>query len=146
MAQVGTIYVSSVTYSVKPVQGTNDNDLTNPSGNGVDFPQPQGTTGLFDQNNQPLYTIDITFNPAGVKSLSSIVVNEKTNVNEFSVEFFGLSNSTQLITNPYAPGNVPVSYTSTVINNQASIVNFPQNTPSDLSGIRITILSTPNNQ
>jgi len=146
MAEVGTIYVSSVTYSVTPVQGTNGNDLTNPNGNGVDFPQPQGTTGPLDQNNKPLYTIDITFNPSGVNSLSSITVNKDTNVAEFSVEFFGLSNSTQLITNPNQPGAVPVSYTSTLINDQASIANFPKDAPSDLSGIRITILSTTNNQ
>ena len=38
MAQVGTVYVSSVTYSVQPVQGTNNADLTNTTGNGVSFP------------------------------------------------------------------------------------------------------------
>jgi hypothetical protein len=143
MAQIGTVFVSSVTYSVSPVPGTDSTDLTNPNGNGIDFPQPQGTTGLFDQNNKPLYTIDVTFNPSGVNSLSSITVNKNTNVQEFSVEFFELSNPTQLVTNPNQPG-VPVSYTSSLVNDIASIVNFPKDTPSDLSGIRITILSTTN--
>jgi hypothetical protein len=145
MAQIGTVFVSSVTYSVTPVQGPNGNDLTHPNGNGVDFPQPQGTTGLFDQNNKPLYTIDITFNPSGVNSLSSITVNKNTNVGEFSVEFFALSNPTTLIPSPNQAG-VPLSYTSSPVNDIASINNFPQNAPSDLSGIRITILSTTDNQ
>ena len=38
MAQVGSVYVSSVTYSVQPVQGTNNADLTSTTGNGVSFP------------------------------------------------------------------------------------------------------------
>lgn len=146
MAQVGTVYVSSVTYSVKPLQGTNDNDLTNPNGNGVDFPQPQGTTGLFTQSNQPIYTIDITFNPAGVNALSSIILSKDTNVNEFSVEFYGLSNPTTLIPDQNSPNNAPLSYTSTLVNNQASIVEFPKDAPTDLSGIRIILISTLNNE
>jgi hypothetical protein len=145
MAQVGTIYVSSVTYSVQPVQGTNA-DLTNTTSNGITFPQPSGTTGLFDQNNQPIYNITLTFNPAGVNSFSSIIVNENSNVDQFSVEFFGLSNPNQLITYPTGVGNIPVSYNSTIINSQPSIVYFPADAPSDLSGILITILSTINNQ
>jgi hypothetical protein len=144
MAQVGTIYVSSVTYSVQPVQGTNA-DLTSTTGNGVTFPQPSGTTGLFDQNDQPIYSVTLTFNPAGVNSLSSIILNGNSNVDQFSVEFFGLSNPNQLITYPTGAGNIPVSYKSTIINSQPFIVTFPADAPSDLSGILITILATDDN-
>ncbi len=144
MAQVGTIYVSSVTYSVPPIQGTNDVDLTNTTSKGITF--PSSTTGLFDQNNQPIYNVNLTFNSAGVNSLSSIIVNENSNVEQFSVEFFGLSNPNQLITYPTGVGNIPISYNSTIINSQPSIVNFPTDAPSDLSGILITILSTINNE
>ncbi len=146
MAQVGGVYVSSVTYSVQPVQGTNDVDLTNTSGNGVSFPQPVGTTGLFDdQTNQPIYSIVFTFNPSGVNSLSSIIANNDSNVQKFSVEFYGLSNPSELITYPTDASDIPVSYNSTFINSQASLTNFPEDTPSNLSGIRITILSTTGN-
>jgi hypothetical protein len=146
MAQVGGVYVSSVTYSVQPVPGTNNVDLTNPTSNGIDFPQPVGTTGLFDdQTNQPIYTIIFTFNPSGVNSLSSIIANNDSNVEQFSVEFYGLSNPSELITYPTDAGAIPVSYNSTFTNSQASLTNFPEDTPSNLSGILITILSTTDN-
>ncbi len=146
MAQVGGVYVSSVTYSVQPVPGTNNVDLTNPTGNGIDFPQPVGTTGLFnDQTNQPIYNIVFTFNPSGVNSLSSIIANNDSNVEQFSVEFFSLSNPNELITYPTDAGDIPVSYNSTFTNSQASLTNFPEDTPSNLSGILITILSTTGN-
>jgi hypothetical protein len=146
MAQVGTVYVSSVIYSVQPVQATNNADLTNPNSNGVTLKSVPNTIGLFDSNNQPIYTIDLNFNPAGVNSLSSVVANTGSNVNEFSVEFYGLSNPNQLIPNPNVPDNVPLSYESTYANSQASITTFPSIGPSDLNGIRITILSTTDNQ
>ncbi len=146
MAQVGGVYVSSVTYSVQPVQGTNNVDLTSTTGNGVTFPQPVGTTGLFDnQTNQPIYSIVFTFNPSGVNSLSSIIANNDSNVEQFSVEFFSLSNPNELITYPTDAGAIPVSYNSTFTNSQATLTNFPEETPSNLSGIRITILSTTGN-
>ena len=133
-------------YSVQPVSGTNNADLTNPNSNGVTFQSLPNTNGLFGTNSQPLYTIDLTFNPAGVNSLSSVVANVGTNVDKFSVEFFDLLNPTQLFTYSTQPGALPVSYTSTNTNSQASLVNFPDNAPSDLAGIRISILSTKNNQ
>ena len=43
MAQVGGVFVSSVTYSVQPVVGTTDADLTKLSGNGINFPLVPGT-------------------------------------------------------------------------------------------------------
>jgi len=43
-------------------------------------------------------------------------------------------------------GAIPVSYNSTIINSQPSIVSFPEDAPSDLSGIQITILSTTDNE
>jgi hypothetical protein len=146
MAQVGTVYVSSVTYSVQPVQGTSNADLTNLTSNGVTFQSVPSANGLFDSNGQPLYTIDLIFNPAGVNSLSSVFANVESNVNQFSIEFFGLSNLNQLMTSPSGAGTVPVSYNSIYTNSQASIVTFPDNAPSDLSGIRISILSTTDNE
>jgi hypothetical protein len=145
MAQVGSVYVSSVTYSVQPVQGTNNADLTSTTGNGIGFPQPIGTTGLFNQANQPIYSIIFTFNPSGVNSLSSVIANANSNVDKFSVEFFGLSNPNELITYPTGNNDIPVSYNSTLNNSQASLTNFPSDAPSDLSGIRIIILSTTDN-
>ena len=142
MAQIGTVYVSSVTYSVQPVEGTNNADLTDATSNGVSFQSVPSTNGLFDTNNQPLYTIDLKFNPAGVNSLSSVVANPGSNVDKFSVEFYGLFNPNQLITSPSGPAGALVSYDSTYTNSQASILTFPANAPSDLSGIRISILST----
>ncbi len=146
MAEIGSVYVSSVAYSVQPVKGTNNADLTNASANGITFQSVPNTNGLFDTNDQPLYTIDFTFNPAGVNSLSSVVANAGSNVNKFSVEFYGLTNPNQLITYPSGSGVGPISYTSTYTNSQASLTTFPNNAPSDLSGIRISILSTSNNQ
>ncbi len=146
MAQVGTIYVSSVAYSVQPVKGTNNADLTSATSNGVTFQSVPSTNGVFDTNNQPLYTIDFTFNPAGVNSLSSVVANAGSNVEQFSIEFYGLTNPNQLITYPSGSGVGPISYTSTYTNSQASLTTFPDDAPSDLSGIRISILSTINNE
>jgi hypothetical protein len=120
--------------------------LTNPNSNGVTLKSVPNTIGLFDSNNQPIYTIDLSFNPAGVNSLSSIVANRGSNVDQFSVEFYGLSNPDQLIPSPTLPGNVPLSFESTYPNSQASITTFPNTVPSDLSGIRITILSTTDNK
>jgi hypothetical protein len=57
MAQVGGVYVSSVTYSVPLLPGINEADLTSNSANGVTFQSPPDTTGLFDDNNQPIYNI-----------------------------------------------------------------------------------------
>jgi hypothetical protein len=146
MAQVGGVYVSSVTYSVPLLPGINEVGLTSNTGNGVTFQSPPDTTGLFDDNNQPIYNITLTFNPSGVNSLSSIIVNGNSNVDKFSVEFFGLSNPNQLITYSSDLGSLPVSYNSTFINSQALLVDFPQNAPSELSGILINILSTTDNQ
>jgi hypothetical protein len=142
MANVGGVYVSSVKFSPPLVPGSNDADLTSPTSNGVTF--QSSSTGLFDQNNQPVYTIILTFNPSGVNSLSSVIANNESNVEKFSVEFFGLSNSNQLVTIP--SGTIPVSYNSTVTNDQSSIVSFTEDAPSELSGIRISILSTVNDQ
>ncbi len=144
MANVGGVYVSSVQFSPPLVPGSNDADLTSPTSNGVTFQSSSAATGLFDQYNQPLYTITMTFNPAGVNSLSSVVANPESNVKQFSVEFFGLSNTSQLLTVPF--GTIPVSYNSTVTNAQVSLVDLPEDAPSELSGLRISILSTVNNQ
>jgi hypothetical protein len=146
MAEVGGVYVSSVTYSLPLLPGVNEADLTSNTGHGVTFQSPPDTTGLFDDNNQPIYNIILTFNPSGVNSLSSIIVNGNSNVDKFSVEFFNLSNPNQLITYSSDLGSLPVSYNSTFINSQALLVNFPQDAPSELSGILINILSTTDNQ
>ena len=146
MAQVGGIYVSSVTYSVQPAQGTNDADLTNPTSNGVSFPSVSTPTALFDQPNNPLYTITFTFNPTGANSVGSITINPRSNVNLFNVQFFILSNPNQPFTTSSQLSNIPLSYNSTIVNSQASLVDFPGDLLSPLSGIRISILSTKDNQ
>ncbi len=145
MAQVGGVYVSSVNYSLPFVSETNLTDLTSTTGNGVSFQSVSNITGLFDQNNQPLYYIDLTFNPEGVDSLGSIIVNSGSNVKQFSVQFFNLSNPTVPITNSTPSGVIPLSVNSTMINAQPSVFDFPTNLPS-LSAIRISILSTTNNE
>ncbi len=142
MANVGGVYVSSVQFSPPLVPESNDADLTSPTSNGITF--QSSSTGLFDQYNQPLYTIILTFNPSGVNSLSSVIANGASNVKQFSVEFFGLSNPSQLLTVP--SDIIPVSYNSTFINSQLLIASLPPDAPSELSGIRISILSTVNDQ
>jgi len=145
MAQVDSVYVSSVIYSIEPLGGsTNNVNLTSlDKGDGVTFPSVPGTSGIFDNDNKPLYQITINFNPAGVDSLSSIIVNKESNVNGFSVEYFIPSNPNQLFT--ISPNN-PLSSTSLMINSQPSIVDFPSSVPSPLSGILISITSTTDNQ
>lgn len=144
MTQVGSIHVDNVTYSVQPLEETNDNDLTNTSTNGISFPSVPNIEGLYDINNQPIYQITFNFNPPGVHSLSSVIVNAESNVIQFSITFFTVSN-------PYEPyrnshGDV-LSYKSTTnSNSQASIVNFPSEVPSPLSAIRIAILSTTDDE
>jgi hypothetical protein len=145
MAVIGGQYVSAVTYSVAPVAGTDDNDLTSTTGNGVTFPSVPGTSGLF-ADNKPLYTVTLTFNPAGVDSLGSIALNPASNVEEFSVEFFVASNPSQPVTAAPELADKPLSVTSTIINSRPSIVNLPSQVPSPLSGIRITVLKTTDNQ
>jgi hypothetical protein len=146
MAQIGGVFVASDTYSVEPVSGTNKPDLTNPTSNGITFPAVPGTNGIFDQNNNPVYNITLIFNPSGANSISSIVVNPDSNVNEFGVEFFVSSIPNQSSTTTPQSTNVPTFFTSTMVNSQPSLVNFPSDLLSPLSGIRITILSTTNNQ
>ena len=146
MAVVGGQYVSSVAYSVQPVDGTNNDDLTSTTGNGITFTPVSGTTGLFDANNQPLYQITITFNRAGVDSLGSITANPTSNVNRFAVQFFTQANPDQPVTLAPELADKPVELTSTIINSRPSIVDFPSQLPSPISGIRILILSTSDNE
>lgn len=146
MAIVGGPYVSSVDYSVTPVSGTTV-DLTSTTGNGISFPTVPNTTGLFDTNNSPVYNITITFNPAGADSLGSIIVNNETNVNKFSVRFFVPSYPNQPFTFSPSYANNPLYYNSTISNSQpASIVYFPPQVPSPISGILISVLSTTDNK
>jgi hypothetical protein len=146
MAVVGGQYVSSVTYSVSPVDGTNNDDLTNTASNGISFTPVSGVTGLFDANNQPLYQITITFNRAGVDSLGSITSSPTSNVNRFAVLFFTQSNPNQPVTLAPELADQPVELISTIINSRPSIVDFPAQLPSPISAIRILILSTINNE
>lgn len=146
MAVVGGQYVSSVTYSVPPVDGTNNDDLTSTTSNGITFTPVSGITGLFDDNNQPLYQITITFNQAGVDSLGSITVNPTSNVNRFAVQFFTQSNPNQPVTLAPELADKPVELTSTIINSRPAIVDFPSQLPSPIGAIRILILSTSDNE
>lgn len=143
MAQVGGVYVSSVVYSVMPLPETSNMDLTRPTGNGVTFTAIPNTIGILDEKHQPIYNIKFTFNPAGVDSLSSIIVNAESNVNKFFVEFFTPSNPNEVFT---SLPDTPLVLTSTMDHGQASIIDFPSQVPSPLSGIRISILSTTDNQ
>lgn len=146
MAVVGGQYVSSVTYSVSPVDGTNNDDLTNTASNGITFTPVSGVTGLFDANNQPLYQVTITFNRAGVDSLGSITSSPTSNVNRFAVLFFTQSNPNQPVTLAPELADKPVELISTIINSRPSIVDFPAQLPSPISAIRILILSTTDNE
>ena len=145
MAAIGGQYVSGVTYSVPPVTGTDSNDLTSTTGNGVTFTSAPGTSGLFT-DNKPLYTVTLTFNPAGVYSLGSIALSPGSNVDEFSVEFFVASNPSEPVTAAPELADKPLSVTSKILNSRPSIVNLPSQVPSPLSGIRITVLKTTDNQ
>ena len=148
MAVVGGQYVSSVARSVPFVDGTNEDDLTSPTGNGVSFKPVPGATGLVDQNNQPLYQITITFHQPGVDSLGSITVNPTSNVDKFAVQFFTQSNPDRPV--PLAPelADKPLEVVSTIINGRPSIVDFPSQlqSVSPISGIRLVILSTISNE
>lgn len=143
MAKVGGPYVSLVSYTVNPVSGTSKTDLTSEEGNGVTFPLIPNTVGVLDENKNSLYQITITFNREGVDSLSSIVINKESNVNEFSVEFFNTPDTSKPFT--ISP-NTPLVYKSTLNNNEISITNFRQDVPSPLFAVRINILSTAGNQ
>jgi hypothetical protein len=66
-------------------------------------------------------------------------------VEQFSVEFFGLSSPNELITYPTELGDIPVSYSSTFTNLQSSLIDLPEDAPSNLACIRISILCTTDN-
>jgi hypothetical protein len=146
MAIVGGQYVSSVTYTTQPIAGTKDTALTSATSNGISFPQPPtGSNGLLNDKNQPLYTIVINFNNAGVNSLGSVAVNPTTdsNVNQFAIQFYVPSSPNQ----PYTDfANRPV-YLNSSIGSQPTIDSFPsQQVPSPLSGILFIVLSTTDSQ
>lgn len=147
MATVGGQYVSAVTYSVQPVTGTNNDDLTSTTGNGIAFPTvPGATDGVLDNTNKPLYEITITFNPSGVDSLGSITSNPRSNVDKFAVQFFVPSNPNQPV--PVTPelADQPLSVVSTTSASGPTIADLPSQLPSPISGIRIVILSTNDKQ
>jgi hypothetical protein len=145
MATVGGQYVSGVSYgTLNPVTGTSNTDLTNPTSNGITFPQQPAISGLVDQNNQPLYTIDIKFNAPGVNSLGSVAVKPTTdsNVKSFAVEFFVESAPNQPVTLSSFTDK-PLVYNSVPTTGQPVIDTFPSSqVPSPLIGIRFIVLST----
>lgn len=143
MAHVGGVYVSSVTYSGTLRRSTNIADLTRTNSDGISFDKIPGSDGVLDTENNPLYTITIKFNSAGVHSLSNIMVNRDSNVDKFLVEFYVPSNPDDIYT---SESNIPLSYSSTLTDTQEPIVKFTTNVPSPLSGIHISILSTNDNQ
>jgi hypothetical protein len=147
MAVVGGQYVSSVNYpSAQPVAGTNTDELTSTTGNGITFAPVPGTTGLVDANRVPLYQVTINFNEPGVDSLGSITVNPAGNVDKFEVQFFVASNPNQPVTVASALGDIPLSFTSTIVGSRPTIADLPSQLPSPLSGIRIVVLSTKDNE
>ncbi|CAM4880153.1 unnamed protein product [Rotaria socialis] len=142
MAQPEGVYVSYVNHSGTLLPESGSLDYTT-SGTGFSFQNQPNTIGLFDNDHRPLYYIDIVFNPAGADSLSSIMVNNESNVNGFRVEFFVQPGKNQLFTiAPY----VSLSYNSTMSNAGPSISNFLDDVPSPLTGVRISILSTRDDQ
>lgn len=144
MARVGGVYVSSVTYNGNILPGTDIADLTRPNSAGISFEEIPGTTGVVDNQNNPVYDITIKFNPAGVDSLSNVMVNSNSNVDKFLVEFYVPAKPNELFTSD--DSNIPVSYASTLTDAQEPIVKFPTNMPSPLSGVHISILSTKDNR
>lgn len=142
MAVVGGQYVSSVIYSASPVDGTNDDHLTDTASDGISFPPVTGVDNLFDETKPARYQITIIFNPAGVDSLGSITSSPISNVNRFAVLFYTQSNPTQ----PVTIGDKQVELISTIINSRPAIVDFPSQLPSPLYAIRIIILSTEDDQ
>lgn len=141
MAVVNSLYVSSVIFSVRPESMRADVDLTNPNSAGVTFPSsPDTTTGLFDQNNIPIYSIIFTFPSPGVHSLGSIIVNQDTNVDKFAVQLFAPSSPNQPLN--FASQITETDYTSTKQNLKASILSFPRQSSLPITAIRISVLST----
>lgn len=147
MALVGGQYVSSVSYpSAQPVAGTNNDDLTSTTGNGITFAPVSGTTGLVDDKNAPLYQFIIKFNEPGVDSLGSITVSTPSNVDQIALQIFVASNPNQPVTASPESGGKPLSFISTVIGSRASIVDLPSQLPSPISAILIVVRSTKDNE
>jgi hypothetical protein len=147
MAVVGGQYVSSVNYpSAQPVAGTNSDDLTNTTGNGISFSPVSGTTGLVDEKNAPLYQFILKFNEPGVDSLGSITVSPASNVDKIALLVFVASNPNQPVTASPESGGKPLTFISTVIGSRVSIVDLPSQLPSPLSAIGIVVLSTKDNE
>jgi hypothetical protein len=142
MAEVGGAYVQSVTYSVSPVAGTKDSDLTDKNGNGVTLEQVPNTEGVLNERNEPIYTITVRFNEPGVDSVGSIALDDKTNVDKFAIQFIE-SGSNEPVT--VAP-NQPLYINSIIQNSVATISDFPSQVPAPLSAIRIVVLSTKDNK
>lgn len=148
MARVGSVFVSSVTYSVEPLQPNDDTELTSnsPTAKGVSFPRsPLATDGLLNDKHEPVYTVKITFPPQTVISLASIVFGLQCNVKNFSVYYFAPSNPSQPIEDV---NGTPIVSTSTLVNSQASVVNIPSGLSTvTISGLEIKILyTTPANE
>ena len=151
MAKYDGVYVLSVIYPrEQPAVGTSNVDLINPTSNGINFPSVSTTNPILDEMTKPRYTMIVVFNPAGVNSLSSIIINNNdSNVQQFSVEFYVESplNPTYPYISTLNNNNV-LSLTSTMKTSEeaAKLVNFPQDQiPSPLTGIRISVLSTTDN-
>lgn len=138
MAEVGGAYVQSVTYSVSPVAGTKDSDLTDKNGNGVSFEPVSNVEGVLDERKEPIYVITIRFYESGVDSIGSIALGSKTNVDKFAVQFIQ-SGSNEPVT--VAP-NQPLYINSIVKDSVVTIPDFPPQVPSPLIAIRIVVLST----
>jgi hypothetical protein len=142
MAEVGGAYVQSVTYSVSPVAGTKDSDLTDKNSNGVTLEQAPNADGVLNEGKEPIYTITLRFNEPGVDSVGSIALGEKTNVDKFAVQFIE-AGSNQPVT--VAP-NQPLYINSNIQNSVATISDFPSQVPTPLSAVRIVVLSTKDNK
>ena len=149
MAIVGEQYVSSISYTTQPITGTINTDLTADKSNGITFPQQPAVSGFTDSSNQPLYVITFNFNAPGVASLGSVAVKptSDSNVNQFTVEFYALSNpSVPVPLNADSGDTTPLYFTSALKGTIPSIDSFPESyVPSPLIGIRFIVASTTDN-
>jgi hypothetical protein len=123
MTVVDSGYVSDVSYSTPPVNGSNRADLTSTNGSGISFE----STGV---------TIIMKLKSGGVDSIGSITVNGKSNVNEIRVEIVIASGDS---------GTSTISVVSTIVNGTVTISQLPA-TSSPILEIRITIVSTNDGQ
>lgn len=145
MAQVGTVLLPTVRYSITPIWPYKNEDLTTPTGEGISFAASPALSGIMNDAGEPRYYIDLMFNPAGASALSSVLIHEGSNVLAFDVQIFVASNPTEPVTVVTSTGEEVVTYSSRIINELPSVTQFNDNIPSPIIGVRVLITSTEGN-